>query len=348
MKSNLWGLTALTIIALGSYLGKMSRVIAQQALYLAYPPNNHETTAEQIFFIGTASSDGEVLINDQLIKRSQGGHFAPSFPLKVGANQFILRYKKEKIKIIVNRVSTVTNISPGIAFLENSLFPKQNISRLLGEPVCFSAMAPPKAQVSVKINNLITPLFPEDITFYLPDNSAVFIDKNQPIKSNFTKYRGCISFAKIGQIGKPIFNFIVNKKNLSQLGSGTIEILSPNQLENIQVTADLGVARTGPSNDYSRLTPLPKGTIAGITGKQGDWLRLDYGGWIKENETRSLGISSPPKNLIKSIQSQVNEEAINREHPIFVIRQFNKVQAIREEASRIGLNVYPPSINSDI
>jgi len=53
-------------------------------------------------------------------------------------------------------------------------------------------------------------------------------------------------------------------------------ILSPAQLQVAQVTADSGVARTGPSTDYSRLTPLRD---AGYNhGWEGEWLRLDYGG----------------------------------------------------------------------
>jgi N-acetylmuramoyl-L-alanine amidase len=47
----------------------------------------------------------------------------------------------------------------------------------------------------------------------------------------------------------------------------------------IEIIAAEGVARTMGS-DYSRLTPLPQGTKARVTGKEGDWLRLDYGGWI--------------------------------------------------------------------
>ena len=81
-------------------------------------------------------------------------------------------------------------------------------------------------------------------------------------------------------MGQPQFQLTLNGKTITQPGSGKIEILSPAQLPVAEVTADSGVARTGPSTDYSRLTPLPKGTRATVTGKEGEWLRLDYGAWI--------------------------------------------------------------------
>ncbi|NES25221.1 MAG: N-acetylmuramoyl-L-alanine amidase, partial [Symploca sp. SIO3E6] len=62
-------------------LGSMitSPAWAQQPLFLAYPPKEHQTRASQIFLIGTASPEGEVLVNGQVIPRSPAGNFAPSF-----------------------------------------------------------------------------------------------------------------------------------------------------------------------------------------------------------------------------------------------------------------------------
>ncbi|HEY9805202.1 MAG TPA: N-acetylmuramoyl-L-alanine amidase, partial [Candidatus Obscuribacterales bacterium] len=90
----------------------------------------------------------------------------------------------------------------------------------------------------------------------------------------------------------------------TQAAPGKVTILAPNQLEVAEVTADSGTARTGPSTDYSRLTPLPKGTRATITGREGDWLRLDYGAWINQKETRLISSAVPPRSLIRSISSR--------------------------------------------
>ena len=77
-------------------------VLAQStaaSLYVAYPPPEHQTTAESIFFIGTAPPKGEVTINGKPIPRSDAGHFAPSFPLAIGVNKFQIRYRDKQVDI---------------------------------------------------------------------------------------------------------------------------------------------------------------------------------------------------------------------------------------------------------
>src|SRR4028118_579631 len=83
-----------------------SPVWAEQPLSVVYPPPNHKTTADRIFFIGTAPPSGEVLVNGKAIARSSAGPFAPSFPLQRGENQFTLRHKNQQVKINVTRTST--------------------------------------------------------------------------------------------------------------------------------------------------------------------------------------------------------------------------------------------------
>ena len=62
-------------------------------LHLTYPPLQHTTVSDRLFFIGTAPKSGQVSINDQVINRSDAGHFAPSLPLQVGTNKFQIVYK---------------------------------------------------------------------------------------------------------------------------------------------------------------------------------------------------------------------------------------------------------------
>ena len=56
------------------------------------------------------------------------------------------------------------------------------------------------------------------------------------------------------------------------------------------------------------MTPLPKGTRAKVTGKEGEWLRLDYGGWIKAEETQTLPSNTVTNSLIRSVTSRQLEE----------------------------------------
>ncbi len=299
-------LTALaSIIVGGSILGFSVPAQAQQSLFLAYPPKNHQTTAQKIFFIGTASPEGEVLVNGQPIERTQAGHFAPSFPLKIGENLFVLRYRNQELQVKVTRISTEPEMPVGVAFAQDSLTPGRDIARLPGELICFGAIAPPDAAVSVRLNSQTIPLLPQSPVVQLLPNSAVLTSENQPTSSSAVgQYQGCTKVSEAGNLGNPLFQLSLSGKTVSQQGAAKVEILSPTQLEVIEVTAEAGVARTGPSTNYSRLTPLPKGTRASVTGKEGDWLRLDYGGWIREGETRLLPGHIPPQSIIRGINSR--------------------------------------------
>ena len=71
---------------------------AMAELFVAYPPVNHTTVSDKIFFIGTGSPGSDVLINGMPIaERSPAGHFAPSLPLNLGQNQFTLTQGNESI-----------------------------------------------------------------------------------------------------------------------------------------------------------------------------------------------------------------------------------------------------------
>ena len=115
--SKFLGLTVISFLTFQSSIMLGSVANAQQPLYLAYPPKNHKTTSDKIFLIGSASPQGEVTVNGQKIERSKQGHFAPSFPLKLGANRFVLRHNNETINLTVTRNSTIPNIFFGLNFI---------------------------------------------------------------------------------------------------------------------------------------------------------------------------------------------------------------------------------------
>ncbi|NET65843.1 MAG: N-acetylmuramoyl-L-alanine amidase [Moorea sp. SIO1G6] len=280
-------------------------VSAEQPLFLAYPPREHKTTAEQIFLIGTAAPTSQVLVNGKPIPRSQSGNFAPSFPLQLGENRFTLRYLNQEIQVTVTRLSTEPELPAGLGFAKDSLTPAADIARLPGEQICFGAIASPRARVSVTLGNQQISLLPQSQDAQLPSNFAVLTGQNQPTpRAVINNYEGCALVSQVGNFGNPVFQLNFNGERVSQRGTGTVEILSPNRLEVIEVIEEAGVARTGPSTSYSRLTPLPKGTRAAVTGKQGDWLRLDYGAWIRQKETKVIAGATPPKSIIRSITSR--------------------------------------------
>lgn len=297
---------------LGMFLAIASVAVAAQPLFVAYPPANHQTTASRIFLIGTAPATGDVSVNGNRISRTAVGHFAPSFPLQIGENLFTLRYENQEVKIQVKRQSNQPEVPVGLAFAKDSLTPKVDLASLPGEYICFGAIAPVNAEVSVKLAGVTIPLKARS-QVELPDNKSVLLGENSPIKKGGSEqYQGCaktpansqLPNSKKVDLGVPLFELTMNDQTISQEGTGKISILSPAELEVAEVTAEAGVARTGASTDFSRMTPLPKGTRATITGREGEWIRLDYGAWIKASEVQIVKDAVPPRSIIRSARSR--------------------------------------------
>jgi N-acetylmuramoyl-L-alanine amidase len=325
-----------------------SPVWAEQPLSVVYPPANHKTTADRIFFIGTAPPSGEVLVNGKAIARSSAGHFAPSFPLQLGENQFTLRHKNQQVQIKVTRTSTQPTLPTGLGFAKDSLTPAADMATMPGELICFGAVASPNSTVSVQLANQTIPLLPQSQEVELPPNSAALTQGNQPTLGTagrgIGKYQGCATAEAPAELGTPQFQLTLNGQTISQAGSGKISILSPAKLEVAEVIADAGVARTGPSTDHSRLTPLPKGTRATVTGREGEWVRLDYGAWIKASEVRVVPGAVPVRSIIRSIRARPVDGATEVYFPL----QAPVPVSVQQGSSTLTLTLYNTTAQTDI
>jgi len=270
------------------------------ALTLVYPPEQHQTPAAQIFLIGTAPIAQTVTVNGQPIPRSVAGHFGPSFPLTVGENRFVVQAGDRTIIRKVTRLETKTAAPTTLMFAANSLQPAEAIGRQPGEWVCFQAIAPVGAKVSVTVADRDLPLVSQPETVTLPPNFAALTSRNQPqVSPSPGLVNGCTRLQQPGRY-QPTFRMVWQGKTLTQAAPGEVEILAPEAIALAEVQVPQGVARTGPSADHSRLTPLPQGTIAQITGYEGNWLRLDYGGWIHRREVLVKPGAQPPLSVIRS------------------------------------------------
>jgi N-acetylmuramoyl-L-alanine amidase len=320
-------------------------VLAEQPLSIVYPPADHKTTAERIFFLGSAPPTGEVLVNGKAIARSPAGHFAPSFPLQLGENRFSVRYNDQERQIKVTRTSTAPTVPQGLAFGKDSLTPRVDIARMPGELICFGAIASPNATVSVKLGNQTIPLMSQSQDVQLPANSAALTQADQPTSRAIAgQYQGCATAESAADLGVPQFQLTMNGQTTTQPGSGKISILSPAKLEVAEVIAEAGVARTGPTTDYSRLTPLPKGTRATVTGREAEWVRLDYGAWIKASEVRIIPGAVPPRSLIRSIRARQVEGATEVIFPL----QVPVPMSVQQGDRTFTLTLYNTTAQTDI
>ncbi|MBN3960260.1 N-acetylmuramoyl-L-alanine amidase [Nostoc sp. NMS8] len=334
----------LGLVILGCILTS-SVTLAEPSLIVIFPQTNYQTSAQKIFFLGTAPPDGQVLINSKPITRSKAGHFSPSFPLQLGENLFTVRRQNQELKIKVIRLNASPELPQGVAFAKDSLTPAVDIAKLPGEVICFGAIAPPNANVSVTLANQTITLSPQPEQAQLPSNLAALIGQNQPhAQSSVGNYQGCTTAATAADLGKPQFQLTLDGKTITQPGSGKIEILSRSQLPISEVTVESGVARTGPSSDYSRLTPLPKGTRATVTGREGEWLRLDYGAWINSKETRILPGAVPPQTIIRSVGYRQLPSATEIVFPL----QVPVPVSVQQTEQVIALTLYNTTAQTDI
>jgi N-acetylmuramoyl-L-alanine amidase len=281
---------------------------ADGSLHLSYPPDNHETVADRIFIIGTADPNQRVLINGNAINRSPAGHFAPSVPLEMGENVIEVQVGDRRVQRRIIRLSVVPNFpEDGFGFAQGSLEPAVDITRAVGELVCFSALAPgADFNASVTLGGRQIPLLRVSHGSELPGNAAVLTGQNQPQTATATRYQGCHRFQATGRLGQPVFELRRGDRRLRETASGAVEI-RPALVSPVPVARIINreaVSRTGPGTSYSRLTPIPEGVQAAITGSEGDWLRLDYGVWVHRDEVDIQEAGQPPQAVIRSISSR--------------------------------------------
>jgi N-acetylmuramoyl-L-alanine amidase len=320
---------------------------ASTNLFIAYPPPAHETVSDRIFFIGTARPNEPVTINGQTIEnRSADGHFAPTLPLEMGENTFEIVQGSESLSLTITRIADAPPAPDGIGFAEGTLLPAVDVARLPGELICLSAIAPVNAQVSASLGNQRAIALTTQSAPTLPPNSAVLTDQTAPVTNaaaSTTEYTGCTIPTETGDLGKPVFTLTAQGETVTAEAPGQVSILSPTSFEVAEVTATEGTARTGPSTDYSRITPLPAGTRAAVTGREGEWLRLDYGGWIKASETQVSRASAPPRSIIRGISAAQTED---RTEVVFPLQTPVPV-SIRQDTQSLTLTLHNTTPQTD-
>jgi N-acetylmuramoyl-L-alanine amidase len=332
------------------------QIAASKSLYVSYPPADHQTASDRIFLIGSAPSEGKVSVNNKPVPRSQKGHFASVFNLKVGKNTFEVDYKGQTKTIVVTRSAAAKTDLPKDNFVPNSLEPQGDMARMPGELVCFGANGPAKAKVNVNVAGQDIKLQEQSNSVDLPDNKSALIDRNQPqAMYGAGQYLGCAIASAAADLGNPTYKLEVGNPatTISQTAPGKIQILSPTNLDIAEVKIDGGITRTGAGSDFSRLTPLPKGTKAAITarqtgnnnGKPANWVRLDYGGWmLAEQVNVTSGVTVPPKTIVKSLTSTNRQGATDVVIPL----QVPVPITLEQGTNTLTLTLYNTTAQTDI
>jgi N-acetylmuramoyl-L-alanine amidase len=327
-----------------------------KSLYVSYPPADYQTAADRVFLIGSAPSEGKVSINNKSVPRSLKGHFASVFNLKVGKNSFEVDYKGQTKTIVVTRSAVAKTDAPKDNFDPKSLEPQGDMARMPGELVCFGANAPAKSKVQVNVAGQDIKLQEQTKSVELPDNKSALIDQNQPqAMYGAGQYLGCAIASAAADLGNPTYKLETGNPptTVAQAAPGKVQILSPLNLDIAEVKVEGGITRTGASSDFSRLTPLPKGTRAAITarqtgnnnGKQANWVRLDYGGWILAEQVQvTTGVGVPPKTIVKSV---ISKDRIGATDVIFPL-QVPVPITLEQGTNTVTLTLYNTTAQTDI
>ena len=160
------------------------------------------------------------------------------------------------------------------------------------------------AEIAVNWANQTSPRAPQPAAVALPPNFAVLTSQNEPVPLTATAYEGCTVMPTTGSLGAPTYVLAAGDRPQTAVAPGTIDRASSTGFQVAEVIEWSGAARTGPSTNYSRITPLPTGTRAAVTATEGDWLRLDYGGWIRASETSVTTATAPPRAILRSVTSE--------------------------------------------
>jgi N-acetylmuramoyl-L-alanine amidase len=269
-------------------------VYAQKKLLsVTHPPNNHHTTSDKIFFLGTAPKEGQVTIDGKPIDRAANGNFAPTLPLKAGENNFRIRYKDEEIQLKVTKDPVVKTNTP--AKTEEG-----------GEPSAQGGLALPTSLCAG--SGVTADVGSASDTGGEPQ--AIY-GAGQYLSCAVAKATG-VAQAQPGtrQEAKPQPTALI-QKDLAPTKILALPSTNAN-LEVAEVTVDNAVTRTGPNSNYSRVTPLPKGTKATVVsrqegdnnGKTANFVRLDYGGWVNATDLKIAPAATAPQAIVKTVQSQ--------------------------------------------
>ena len=323
---------------------------AAQSDPIIYPPEDHITVSPSIFFIGTAPADTRVTINGQDVHRSPAGHFAPSFPLAIGSNQFtfVLRSPEGQTQQFIRQVTRSNPVRPtpvAADIWEDTIQPSSQLWKQPGEIACFEAIGTPNAAVSVALWDAEIPLNEQGRNASLPAANAILTgpaSADSLVQPGL--YRGCVQLpaSKAGEETIPQIVLESGGTTVSR-PTATLKVLDPQETLLARANTDDAIVRNGPSNNYIRYSPWPEGTQSQILGRENDWLRTASDRWIASAEAEIVAVEEPPTSAIGSTQLTRNGEWTELRLPMTVQLPYN----VTEEPGRIVLDVDGASLQTD-
>ena len=343
-RSGAIAILALVMLVLGP------KLVWADPLTIVYPPENHQTRSESVFFIGTAPPDIRVTINGREIDRSTAGHFAPSVPLAVGANTFTFLLQpsggaSQTFTRTVTRLNPVRSVPLVAGLLSDTIAPSAETWKQAGDLVCFDAIGAPNAEVEVQLWEQSMPMVETEASARLPAANAILTDREEAIafaQPGF--YRGCLRVPeeRMGQSTIPKIVLTLNGTTV-EAEAGRLEVLDPQQPLVVQTKVDRAIARNGPSSSFIRYSPWPIGTRATVAGRENDWFETTTGRWVAHSQVDLVPASASVRTTIGSSRLQRVGQWTELQLPMTAKVPFN----VTEEPGRLILDVDNARLQTD-
>lgn len=315
-----------------------SGVPEDRQLYIASPSSGYKTSASKISILGGGDPKEPIYLNGNKIQVSGNGYFTVYVDLKVGENKFVFTHKGKQTVLNITRNGKTTSSTYKMSKVEfrNGFFsPTQSMTMQTGQKIVFSCQAPSGSKVWVEMGGYKAEL-----------KQTATVDAN---KGTLTpaKYSGTFTMPgvsgkeRILSLGNPVFIMEYKGQKITSKQSNTISVQSSKYYKYAVVSSKDAevVARSGPSTDYSRITPLINGATDHIVGQQNGFYLLKSGAWTATSNVKVVNDKALTANKISAISVNSNGSYIDVNFKMPV----NTVFGVAAESNSFTLTLYNTS-----
>lgn len=312
-----------------------STVPEDRQLYIAAPDNGYKTSSSKVSIMGSCDPDQPLYLNDIEITPSEDGYFTVYQELQVGENKLVFKHKGKETVFKITRTAASSSApyqmnKPG--FRSGYFSPVASMTMKTGQKIDFSCVAPTGAKVWVEIGKYRVELA-----------NAGDMDSNGGAITP-ARYKGTFTMPavsgsqKILNLDKPVFVMEYQGQKITSKQNNTLSIQSDKYYKYALVSTSEAeaVARSGPSSDQARVTPLINGAVDYIVGEQNGYYLLKSGVWTDKKYVKTVNDKPLASNKISSVNVKDNGSYTD----ITFKMPVNMVFGIEASPSAVILKIY--------
>lgn len=321
-------------------------------LNIIYPPQTSTVNAKTVYIIGNAPPNSTLKINNTPIKQYDKGIFVATYPLKDGAKTFRVSTNTQTKTITVKAPASEKSL-PAYPLQITNTNPSNNNVYRAGDTVDVKFKGSPGHNASFKIGNqgpfpmTETPAHLNNVKMYVL--GSIYGRNTNAIEGIYT---GSYKISKHDHFQQSPISIALkdSKGNVKSANTGgSVTTWNTSIPVVAEVLKEKTVARTGPGD--ARETPLPKGTLILLIGKDGQYYRFKKGpykeGFISASDIRILPKGTQePFSEIRHIDVKNIDNSTLISIPMEVKLPFDIDQAVDE--SVLSLYLYGAKADTDI